>query len=349
MLRFSGLDTHVARKKAIARAQSEKTLPATRRVIMLGYPDAEALDIIGPLEVFSEATRLLLAHKLTRDPAYSIEVVGLRAGPFPTTSGVRLMAERGFRAVAAADLLMISGGRGCSSVQQDRAVLDWIRRLARRAQRVAAVCSGATILAQTGLLNGRSATTHWADTADLARQNPSISVRSNAIYVRDGKFYTSAGVTAGIDMALAIVEEDWGRNIALSVARVLVMFLNRPGGQSQFSEYLAAQFCEDSRVRKIQLWVHEHLEQNLSVATLAARSAMSSRNFARHFTSVTGMTPAHYVSNARLEAARRKLEENKLPTAKIAHRCGFGTAETMRRVFNMNLGVSPTDYRSRFS
>ena len=150
-------------------------------------------------------------------------------------------------------------------------------------------------------------------------------------------------------MALAMVEEDWGRNIALSVARVLVMFLNRPGGQSQFSEYLAAQFCEDSRVRKIQLWVHEHLEQDLSVSKLAARTAMSSRNFARHFTSVTGVTPAHYVSNARLEAARRKLEENKLPIAKIAHRCGFGTAETMRRVFNMNLGVSPTDYRSRFS
>jgi transcriptional regulator GlxA family with amidase domain len=316
---------------------------------MLGFPDAEALDITGPLEVFSEATRLLLANKLTRAPAYSIEVVGLRAGPFATTSGVRLIAERAYREVRGADLLLISGGRGCRRVARDEALLEWIRRVSRGAQRVGAVCTGALILAQTGLLDGRSATTHWSDTADLAREHPAIAVRTNAIYVRDGKYHTSAGVTAGIDMALAMVEEDWGRTAALSVARILVMFLNRPGGQSQFSEYLAAQFCEDDKVRELQLWVHEHLEQDLSVPRLAARSAMSDRNFARHFTKVVGATPAHYVCNARLEAARRKLEENKLPVGQIAHRCGFGTEETMRRVFNMTLGVSPSDYRRRFS
>jgi transcriptional regulator GlxA family with amidase domain len=316
---------------------------------MLGFPDAEALDITGPLEVFSEATRLLLANKLTRAPAYSIEVVGLRAGPFATTSGIRLIAERAYREVRGADLLLISGGRGCRRVARDEALLEWIRRVSRGAQRVGAVCTGALILAQTGLLDGRSATTHWSDTADLAREHPAIAVRTNAIYVRDGKYHTSAGVTAGIDMALAMVEEDWGRTAALSVARILVMFLNRPGGQSQFSEYLAAQFCEDDKVRELQLWVQEHLEQDLSVPRLAARSAMSDRNFARHFTKVVGATPAHYVCNARLEAARRKLEENKLPVGQIAHRCGFGTEETMRRVFNMTLGVSPSDYRRRFS
>jgi transcriptional regulator GlxA family with amidase domain len=316
---------------------------------MLGFPGAEALDITGPLEVFSEATRLLHAKKLTREPAYSIEVVGLRAGPFPTTSGVRLIAERSYRQVRGADLLLISGGRGCRRLLQNEALLEWIRRLSPGAQRVGAVCTGALILAQTGLLNGRSATTHWSETADLARQHPSIAVRTNDIYVHDGKYHTSAGVTAGIDMALAMVEEDWGRTTALSVARTLVMFLNRPGGQSQFSEYLAAQFCEDDKVRKLQLWVHEHLEQDLSVPRLAARIAMSDRNFARHFTKVVGVTPAHYVCNARLEAARRKLEENKLPVAQIAHRCGFGTEETMRRIFNMTLGVAPSDYRRRFS
>jgi transcriptional regulator GlxA family with amidase domain len=316
---------------------------------MLGFADAEALDIAGPLEVFSEATRLLLAKSLTREPAYSIEVIGLRAGPFPTTSGVRLVAERTYREVRSADLLLISGGRGCHRVLQDERLLEWIRRVSHGAQRVGAVCTGAFILAQTGLLDGRAATTHWSETADLARQHPSIAVRTNAIYVRDGKYHTSAGVTAGIDMALAMVEEDWGRNTALSVARTLVMFLNRPGGQSQFSEYLAAQFCEDDKVRGLQLWVQEHLKSDLSVPRLAARVAMSDRNFARHFTRVVGVTPARYVSNARLEAARRKLEENKLPIGQIAHRCGLGTEETMRRIFNVTLGVSPSDYRRRFS
>ena len=317
---------------------------------MLGFPDAEALDITGPLEVFSEATRWLLANNLTREPAYSIEVVGLRAGPFLTTSGVRLIAERAYREVRGADVLLISGGRGCRRVLRDEALLKWLRQMSAGAQRVGAVCTGALILAQTGLLNGRSATTHWSDTAELARHYPSISVRTNAIYVRDGKYHTSAGVTAGIDMALAMVEEDWGRTTALSVARVLVMFLNRPGGQSQFSEYLAAQFCEDDKLRRLQLWVQEHLQQDLAVPRLAARAAMSDRNFARHFTKVVGVTPAHYVCNARVEAARRKLEEdNKLPIRQIAHRCGFGTEETMRRIFNMTLGVSPSDYRRRFS
>lgn len=337
------------RNKAAAVTASAKNQAATRRVVMLGYPDAEALDITGPLEVFSEATRLLLAKKLTREPAYSVEVVGLRAGPFLTTSGVRLIAERAYRDVRGTDLLLISGGRGCRNALRDAALLEWIRRMSPGAQRVGAVCTGALLLAQTGLLNGRSATTHWSDTADLARQHPSIAVRTNAIYVRDGKYHTSAGVTAGIDMALAMVEEDWGRTTALSVARILVMFLNRPGGQSQFSEYLAAQFCEDDNLRKLQLWVQEHLAQDLSVPRLAARIAMSDRNFARHFTRVVGVTPARYVCNARLEAARRKLEENKLPVGQIAHRCGFGTEETMRRIFNFTLGVSPSDYRRRFS
>jgi transcriptional regulator GlxA family with amidase domain len=322
---------------------------ATRRGVMLGFPDAEALDITGPLEVFSEANRLLHAKRLTRAPAYSIELVGLRAGPFPTTSGVHLLAQRSYREVRSADLLLICGGRGCRRVLQNEAVLEWIRRLSCGAERVGAVCTGGLILAQTGLLNGRSATTHWSETADLARQHPAVKVQTNAIFVRDGKYHTSAGVTAGIDMALAMVEADWGRTAALSVARILVMFLNRPGGQSQFSDYLAAQFCEDDKVRKLQLWVHEHLQQDLSVPRLAARAAMSDRNFARHFTKVVGVTPAHYVCTARLESARRKLEENKLPVAQIAHRCGFGTEETMRRVFNLALGVAPSDYRRRFS
>lgn len=336
-------------------AGSAESVPApgkrvrTRRVVMLGYPDAEILDIAGPLEVFSECTRWLRGKGISREPAYAIEVVGLRAGPFVTTSGVRLVAERSFIDVADADLLLISGGRGCNVVAGDKRVLQWIRRLASRGTPVGSVCTGALILARAGLLDGRSATTHWSATEQLARAGPGITVRSDAIYVRDGNIYTSAGVTAGIDMALAIVEQDWGRMTALSVARVLVVFLNRPGGQSQFSDHLAAQFSEDDKVRRLQLWILDHLDEDLSVSRLAARVAMSSRNFSRRFTGTVRVTPAQYVANARLAAARRKLEENKLHIAQVAGRCGFGTEEAMRRAFSSALGITPTDYRRRFS
>ncbi len=320
----------------------------THRVVMLGYPDAQMLDITGPLEAFARSSRLLSARGISRIPAYSVEVVSLKAGPFATSSGVQLVAAQAYRDVTSADTLLIAGGYGHLDLMADPEVLAWICRMARKVKRLGSVCNGALILAKTGLLDGRSATTHWDDVEELLRIGPSIKVQPDAIYVRDGNIYTSAGITAGIDMALAMVEEDWGQPVALATAQLLVMFLKRPGGQSQFSAQLAAQFSEDDKLRELQLWMLEHLQQDLSVPKLAARVAMSERNFARRFTGSTGMTPAAYVSKIRLEAARRKLEENDLQVSQVARRCGFGTQETMRRCFVAELGIPPSDYRERF-
>jgi transcriptional regulator GlxA family with amidase domain len=320
----------------------------THRVVMLGYPDAQMLDITGPLEAFARSSRLLHDRGMCRVPAYTVELAGLKPGPFATSSGVRLVAERSYKDIADADTLLIAGGIGCFKVMEDEGVLRWIRRLAPKVTRLGSVCNGALILAKTGLLKGRTATTHWDDVEHLLKIGPSIKVQPDAIYVRDGNIYTSAGITAGIDMALAMVEEDWGQPVALATAQMLVMFLKRPGGQSQFSAQLAAQFSEDDKLRELQLWMLEHLQQDLSIPKLAARAAMSERNFARRFTETVGMTPAAYVSKIRLEAARRKLEENDLQVSQVARRCGFGTQETMRRCFIAELGIPPSDYRERF-
>ncbi|HEY1772158.1 MAG TPA: GlxA family transcriptional regulator [Gammaproteobacteria bacterium] len=321
---------------------------APQQVVMFGYADAQTLDVMGPLEVFARTARWLQDKGITREPAYVTELISLTPGLFPVSSGVKLLAERGYREVKRADILLVAGGYGYRPIQKDAGLLRWLQRMAPQVSRMGSVCNGALILAKAGLLDGRSATTHWDDIAELEHASPRIRVQRDAIYVRDGRFYTSAGVTAGMDMALAMVEEDWGQRVALAVAQALVMFLKRPGGQSQFSAQLAAQFSEDDKLRELQLWMLDHLDQDLSVRRLAARMAMSERNFARRFTASMGVTPAQYVSNVRLEAARRKLEENDMQIALVARRCGFGTHETMRRTFVTELGVSPRDYRERF-
>jgi len=331
-----------------ARSPLSKRAERTHHVIVLGYPDAQSLDISGPMDVFGTAARWLKSRQVTLNPAYSVELVGLKRGPFAASFGIRLVAERSYRDVTDADTLIIAGGIGCYGIMQDQDLLSWIRRISPKVKRLCSVCTGALILANSGLLNKKSATTHWDDVEALSRINHSIKVERDAIFVRDGKIYTSAGITAGMDMALAMVEEDWGQPTALGVAQNLVMFLKRPGGQSQFSNYLAAQFSEDDKMRELQLWILDHLEQDLSVSKLAARAAMSGRNFTRHFSQTAGLSPAQYVSRARVEAARRKLEQSSLRVSQVARRCGFGTEETMRRTFVSQLGVSPSDYRERF-
>jgi len=317
-------------------------------VVMLGYDDAQILDITGPLEVFARCARWLREKDVCSGMAYRVELVAAKAGPVRTSSGLCVIAERSFRDVTRADTLLIAGGIGCHRVMEDQAVLRWIRRIAPKSPRLGSVCTGALILGRAGLLDEKAATTHWDYVDELRDMGRSIRLQPDAIYVRDGNLYTSAGVTAGMDLALAMVENDWGQPVALAVAQELVMFLKRPGGQSQFSSHLAAQFSEDDRLRELQLWILDHLDRDLSVSALAARVAMSERNFARRFNAGVGMPPAHYVARARLEAARRKLEDNNLHIAQIARRCGFGTAETMRRSFVAELGVSPSDYRERF-
>ena len=296
---------------------SNRTPDGTRRVAGVAFPDVQVLDAGGPREAFAIASRLLeLRGRAT--PAYAVEAVATQAGVLRTSSGLGLVAARA------------------------------LRRLAPRLRRIGSVCTGAFILAEAGLLDGRRATTHWEWCDALAARFPRVQVDRDPIFVRDGNVYTSAGVTAGMDLALALIEEDHGRALALEVARQMVLFLRRPGGQSQFSAALAAQSADREPLRDLQAWIAEDPGRDCSVPALARRVAMSPRNFARVFAREVGATPGQFVERVRVEAARRRLEESADGVDNIASRCGFGTAETMRRAFLRTLRVPPTAYRSRF-
>ncbi|MCC6766792.1 MAG: GlxA family transcriptional regulator [Deltaproteobacteria bacterium] len=323
--------------------------PATRRIVMVAFPDVQILDVTGPLEVFGCASRLLAECGGGGAPAYEVEVVARRAGALTCSSGMRIVATRSIRAVRmGVDTLLVAGGRGTAAAVRDPDLLRWLRAFAPRARRYGSVCSGSFVLAEAGLLDGRRATTHWAWCATLAKQYPRVTVAPDPIFVRDGRVYTSAGVTAGMDLALHLVEDDHGRGLALEVARQLVMFLRRPGGQSQFSAQLAAQVADREPLRDLQVWIGDHPDADLSVPALALRVAMSPRNFARVFTREVGMTPARFVESVRVEAARRRLEESMHGVDSIASACGFGTAESMRRAFLRTVRVPPAAYRHRF-
>ena len=321
----------------------------TRRVVMVAFPDAQIIDITGPLEVFGRAARWLAEERGWRMPAYTVEIAASKAGPFATSSGIRLIADRSIAQVRGPiDTLMVAGGIGTTAALRDRALVGWLRGSLRRTRRLCSVCTGAFLLAEAGLLEGLRATTHWRQCDALAARYPTIKVETDPIFVRSGKIFTSAGVTAGIDLALALLEEDHGRDVALAVARELVMFLCRPGGQSQFSVQLRAQQADREPIRDVQRWIADHLDSDLSVEALARRAAMSPRNFARVFTREVGATPGDFVENLRVEAARRRLEESGDGVDSIASECGFGTRESMRRAFIRTLHVPPSAYRSRF-
>jgi len=328
--------------------------PAPRRgplrVAMLAYPDCQILDVTGPLEVFARTSRWLKDRGLRHDDAYSVEIIGLEAGPFRASSGLKLHAERGFTEVGRGiDTLLISGGRGSDQACATPALLRWIRRQAGQVRRLASVCTGAFLLAEAGLLDRRRATTHWASCEDFAARFPEVRLEPDTLFIRQGSIYTTAGVTAGMDLALALVEEDLGREVALAVARLLVMFLRRPGGQAQFSAQLAQQFAEHEPLRELQVHILDHPEGDLSVEALARRVAMSPRNFARVFTREVGATPARFVTALRVETARRLLEETSEDLEAVCAKCGLGTPESMRRAFLRTVGVAPSHYRERFS
>jgi transcriptional regulator GlxA family with amidase domain len=321
----------------------------TRRIVMLAFPDAQIIDITGPLEVFGRAARLMSDERGWRVPAYAVEIAATRAGAFATSSGIRMIADRSITEVRGPiDTLLVAGGRGTTDAIRDRALIDWLRKSVGRTRRLCSVCTGAFILAEAGLLDGLSATTHWRQCEQLATRYPAVTVETDPIFVRAGKIFTSAGVTAGIDLALALLEDDHGRDVALAVARELVMFLRRPGGQSQFSVQLSAQQADREPIRDLQRWIGDHLGADLSVEALARRAAMSPRNFARVFTREVGVTPGEFVENMRVEAARRRLEESSEGVDSIASKCGFGTRESMRRAFIRTLRVPPSAYRNRF-
>jgi len=312
-----------------------------RRVVIAVFPGVQTLDVTGPAEVFRAAT-------LIRPPGYEVTVAAAHSGPLKTST-VSFVPDQSLKdCTGPIDTLMVAGGTGARKAEDDEALVDWIAEAANRSRRVASVCTGAFLLASAGLLDGRRATTHWASCADLAARYPAVSVDPDPIFVREGNVATSAGVTAGMDLALALVEEDLGREAALAAARSLVLFLQRPGGQTQFSARLSAQTADRAPLRELQAWIPDHLDEDLSVPALARRSQMSDRNFARAFRRETGMTPAAYVEAARVERARMALETGELPVEAVARQAGFGTVETMRRAFRRRVGVSPIDYRDRF-
>ena len=316
---------------------------------MVAFPDAQIIDITGPLEVFGLAARLLTEERGWRIPAYTVEIAATKAGTLATSSGIRLIADRSIAQVRGPiDTLLVAGGRGTPAALRDRALIGWLRDSVDRTRRLCSVCTGAFILAEAGLLDGLSATTHWRQCERLATRYPAVSVETDPIFVRAGKIFTSAGVTAGIDLALVLLEEDHGRDVALAVAREMVMFLRRPGGQSQFSVQLRAQVADREPIRELQRWMADHLGADLSVEALARRAAMSPRNFARVFTREVGVTPGQFVETSRVEAARRRLEESAEGVDSIASECGFGTRESMRRAFLRTIHVPPSGYRSRF-
>jgi len=325
---------------------THKTTP--RHVAILIYPEAQSLDFIGPLEVFA-AAQTLIADTGRTEPGYRVTVAGLDDAPIVTSSGVRIVPASSLAELPRPiDTLIVPGGAGSAGVSADGALLEWLRTVAPSTRRVSSVCTGAFVLAAAGLLDGRRATTHWASAARLAKMYPAVEVDPDPIYVRDGKVWTSAGVTAGMDLALAMVEEDLDREAALTIARHLVLFLRRPGNQSQFSATLAAQEPEREPLREVRRHVLEHVCDDLSVEALAELAHMSPRHFARAFAAETGVTPGRYVERVRVEAARRALEDTAQPIAAVATASGFGTPETMRRSFLRALGVAPAEYRRRY-
>ncbi|MDP1795080.1 MAG: GlxA family transcriptional regulator [Acidimicrobiales bacterium] len=316
---------------------------ASRRVVVVVFDGIQTLDVSGPVEVFSTANR-----QTGRD-LYRIEVVSLDGTAVIGTSGLSINADRSFAEVRGdIDTMVVAGGDGIAHAIGDRRFVAGVGRLARRARRITSVCSGAFALAEAGLLDGRRCTTHWSACETLADRYPAVEVDPDPIFVRDGNVFTSAGVTAGMDLALALVEDDHDTELALTIARRLVLFLRRPGTQSQFSAQLAGQLASRDPLRVAQQHIAEYPDADLSVAALARHVGMSGRNFARCFRDEIGLTPARYVEQARLETARRLLEETEDGVEVIARRSGFGSAETMRRVFVRVVRTNPNDYRRRF-
>ncbi|MFJ8630060.1 GlxA family transcriptional regulator [Streptomyces sp. NPDC093568] len=312
---------------------------AQRTVLFVLFDAVQSLDVTGPLEVFAGAEQ----HT---PGTYRIRTASLDGAAVRTSGGLTLVPDEALGDRLAAHTLVVPGGQGTRS--PDSGLVDWLRAHGPSAERLVSVCTGAVLLAAAGLLDGRRATTHWAYCDKLARDHPGVEVDPDPIYVRDGHVATSAGVTSGIDLALALVEEDLGRDVALAIARHLVVFLRRPGNQAQFSAQLAAQTAQRAPLRDVQRWITEHPEADLSVEALATRASLSPRHFARAFQSETGMTPGRYVDRIRLEHARRLLEDTTDGVEEISRASGYGTPEAMRRAFVKALGAAPAEYRRRF-
>jgi transcriptional regulator GlxA family with amidase domain len=319
-----------------------------RRIVFTAFKGVSLLDITGPLTAFRIAERVAQAGQ--QPLRYECTIVSVRGGLVETADGIDITAQP-VRTLAAGriDTLVVPGVLTLEDVTRDQALIKWVRKRARACRRVCSVCAGSFLLAAAGMLDGRRVATHWMYTDLLADQYPRVTVEADAIFVHDGNVWTSAGMTTGIDLALALIEEDAGREVALSVARILVVYLKRAGGQSQYSALLAAQeHSESDRFGDLERWIAEHLNADLQVETLARRVHMSPRHFARLYARTRGRTPAKAVEAIRVDAARRRLEESADRIEAIAEECGFSGEEQMRVAFVRLLRIAPRDYRKRF-
>jgi transcriptional regulator GlxA family with amidase domain len=325
---------------ALAKSRAQAA-PSSRRIVVVIVPPVDELDLVGPLQVFNSVNRL------AGRPVYTIEVV--TNSDHLTVEGesgvLTFMARRCLRDVEGrADSVLLVCGLGSRSIR-DAALSAWLRKMAAETRRIGAVCVGAFILAGAGLLKGRRATAHWKFGSELAATYPDVRVEHEPLWVKDGNIYTSAGISAGIDLALAWVEEDCGAGLAYEAARELVLFLRRPGGQPQVSVSLASQASEMASIRELQIWIADHLQNRLSVEDLAERMSMTMRTFERVFTREVGTTPSQYVLRVRVEAARRQLERTTDGLKQVASTAGFGSVDVMRRAFVRLLGITPRRYR----
>jgi transcriptional regulator GlxA family with amidase domain len=335
----------------MAKPASENMTRRERRIGIFVYEGVMALDAVGPADVFGLAN-VMCRHE---DPAagrqYDVHFVAPHSGPISTVTGFRVAADFSIRdATPAFDTLIVPGGyelRAAEAILALPEVNAWLRRAARHSRRVASICTGAMILAKLGILSGRRATTHWMFCDGLQANFPTVTVEPDSLWIKDGKVYTSAGITAGMDLALALVEEDLGRRFALELARVLVMFLKRPGGQSQFSSELISQLASPDRLEDLVEWIRDHLDRPLTIEQLAQRSKMSARNFQRVFTRQCGMPPAKFIERLRVERARVIIEDTGLSMTEIARKSGFDSEQRMRRSFKRVPGINPADHADR--
>jgi transcriptional regulator GlxA family with amidase domain len=334
--------------------RNSKRLPSVngcRTVVFLAAPNTQILDVAGPFQIFVRAAELFVREYPAQKAPYKVLLASsTRRRPVATNCGLLLTGTDTYRTLRGPiDTLLVAGGSGVEKATRDKELLLWLRKAALRVRRIGSICTGAFVLAAAGLLDGKRAATHWKWAADLAGQFKNITVDPDPIYIRDGNTYTTAGVTAGMDLALALVEEDLGAHMALKVARELVLYLRRAGGQSQFSTALSLQVSDRKQIEEVRSWALDNLKQDLPVEKLAAQAGMSPRNFARVFLKDTGATPAKFVETLRVEAARRRLEESHDKLERVANECGFGSIQSLRRSFLRVLRIPPTDYRRRFT
>lgn len=319
----------------------------TRNVVMLAFEGSEIIDVVGPMDVFAAVNHI--SRESGIGMPYRLAILADTAGPIATSSGLMLIAEGSWRVWKdEIDTLIVSGGPDPSVLTSNKSVIEWIRSKVDSVRRLVSICTGAFVLAEAGVLHGRRATTHWMATRRLSADYPGVTVEIDPIFVRDGSVYTSAGVTAGMDLALSLVEEDFGREMAIRVARLLVLYLKRPGGQSQYSSQLRAQGAEGGRLSELLTWMGENYLLPLTVEMLAERVAMSPRTFARTFVAETGTTPARYLEQIRVEHAIRFLEESNSSMEEIAENSGFRNVAHFRRSFWRHAGITPRSYRDRF-